>query len=60
LKFLDLLTGVSLASLNEAELKNLRRLSDGLSTSTVMECIKHYPARTSKRLLESETIGVFA
>jgi predicted transcriptional regulator of viral defense system len=60
LRFLDLLTNISLATLDDGELSNLKRLSAGLDRNTVMECIRYYPAKTAKRLLESEAIGVFA
>jgi predicted transcriptional regulator of viral defense system len=60
LRFLDLLTSVSLTTLDNMELQNLKKLSESLNRDTVMECIKYYPAKTSRRLLESEAIGVFA
>ncbi|MDR1014309.1 MAG: hypothetical protein LBL86_04950 [Coriobacteriales bacterium] len=60
LRFLDLLTNVPLASLDDRELGNLKRLSGSLDRGTVMRCVRHYPAKTSKRLLESEAAGVFA
>jgi predicted transcriptional regulator of viral defense system len=60
LRFLDLLTNISLTTLDDGELSNLKQLSAGLDRDTVMECIRYYPGKTAKRLLESEAIGVFA
>jgi predicted transcriptional regulator of viral defense system len=60
LRFLDLLTNVSLTTLDDLELRNLKKLSGSLDRNTVMECIRYYPAKTSKRLLEREAIDVFA
>lgn len=59
LRFLDLLTSVSLNTLDGLELKSLKQLSASLDKDAVIECTRYYPAKTSKRLLESEAIGVF-
>ena len=60
LRLLDLITRVPLDSLSEYELANLREFSASVDRKTLFECVRSYPAKTSKRLIESEAIGVLA
>jgi len=59
LRFLDTITRVSPAILSDFEFNNLRSFATSVDKKTVYECASFYPARTSKRLIESEALGVF-
>lgn len=60
LRFLDLITRVSPNMLDELELDNLRDFARTLDRKLLYECAQYYPAKTSKRLIESEAFGVLA
>ena len=60
LKFLDAVTALSPVELGSAELKSLKKLARKAGRKRVFECASFYPAKTSKRLVESEAAGVFA
>lgn len=60
LMVLDLLTNVSPADLEPAELENLRRLASKAGREKTFSLSRFYPAKTSKRLVESEAYDVFA
>lgn len=60
LKFLDAVTALSPMQLESAELSSLKKLARKAGRKCVLECAAFYPAKTSKRLVESEAIGVFA
>ncbi|MDR2109316.1 MAG: hypothetical protein LBP28_07670 [Coriobacteriales bacterium] len=60
LKLLDLLTAVRLETLSAAELNNIIKLSTATERCIVNDCVRSYPAKTAKRLIESAAYGVFA
>ena len=59
LKFLDIITRISPADLSDFEFNNLKGFTASFDKNTVYGCASFYPARTSKRLIESEALGVF-
>lgn len=60
LMLLDLITSLSPSSLNGHELANLKDLARSVGREKAAFYSRYYPAKTSKRLIESEAIGVFA
>lgn len=60
LMLLDLLTSVSPADLGSAELANLKKLASKAGRKKTLSLAELYPAKTSKRLVESEAYDVFA
>jgi predicted transcriptional regulator of viral defense system len=58
LRFLDLIMQVSLSTLNKLELDNLKDFAGTLDRKTLYECVRYYPAKASKQLIESEALGV--
>jgi len=60
LRLLDLVTRVPTNLLNKLEFNSLKELAAGVDKDIMMGCIAYYPAKTSKRLLENEALGVFA
>ena len=60
LMFLDLITRRPPSSMDGFELRALRALAAKVGRDKANKCAAYYPAKTSKRLLESEACGVFA
>ena len=60
LRFLDAVTGLSPKKMGEAALRNLRELARKAGRERAFAYAAYYPAKTSKRLIESEALGVFA
>jgi len=60
LRLLDLITRVPTNLLNKLEFDSLKELAASVDKDTMMDCVTYYPAKTSKRLLENEVLGVFA
>jgi predicted transcriptional regulator of viral defense system len=60
LRFLDVITNTPLRFLSRLELNNLKKLSRKVDRDVLKECLKYYPAKTSKLLIESGAYGVFA
>ena len=60
LRFLDAVTALPLANLNEAELVNLKSLANAAGRDKAFAYASFYPAKTSKKLIEIEKLGVFA
>lgn len=60
LRFLDLITYAPLGFFNSLENYNMTRFSKTVDRSTVINCLPYYPAKTAKRLLESEYFDVLA
>ncbi|WP_102375770.1 hypothetical protein [Raoultibacter massiliensis] len=59
LMLLDLLTSVSPADLGSTELANLKKLASKAGRKKTLSLAELYPAKTSKRLIESEAYNVF-
>lgn len=60
LKALDLVTAVDIESLNDIERVNLSAALQKVGRRALARFARSYPAKTSKRLLESEAYGVLA
>ncbi len=60
LRFLDAVSAVSPKELGKAALRNLRDLARKAGRERAFAYAAYYPAKTSKRLVESEALGVFA
>ncbi|MEA5020484.1 MAG: hypothetical protein VB027_08955 [Gordonibacter sp.] len=60
LEVLDLVTAAPLESLGEYELANLRERICAVPRQVLLACLESYPAKTAKKLLESELYAVSA
>jgi hypothetical protein len=60
LRFLDLITDASLQSLSNLEKRNMRAFFEGIDGNMIVSTLRYYPAKTAKRLLESEYRNVLA
>ena len=60
LKFLDAITNVSITELDTSSFKNLKRLAKRAGQKNAYAFAAYYPAKTSKKLIEGEALGVFA
>jgi hypothetical protein len=60
LRLLDLITNTQINTLGRSELKALKVLASQVGRSKALEYSRYYPAKTAKKLIESETCGVFA
>ena len=60
LRFLDAITALSPKKMGKAALRNLGELACKAGRDRAFAYAAYYPAKTSKRLIESEALGVFA
>lgn len=60
LRFLDVVSAVSPKKMGKAALRSLGDLARKAGRDRAFAYADYYPAKTSKRLIESETLGVFA
>ncbi len=60
LRFLDAVTSLSPGKMGKAALRNLGELARKAGRERAFAYAAYYPAKTSKRLIESEALGVFA
>lgn len=60
LRFLDAVTALSPKKMGKAALRNLGTLARKAGRDRAFAYAAYYPAKTSKRLIESEALGVFA
>lgn len=60
LRFLDVVTSLSPKKMGGAALRNLAELARRAGRDRAFAYAAYYPAKTSKRLIESEALGVFA
>lgn len=60
LEALDLITITPLDSLESYELHNLKKKLESVPRKILVEYLEYYPAKTAKKLIESERYGVFA
>lgn len=60
LRFLDAVTALSPRSMDSAVVSNLRKMANAAGRDKAFAYAVHYPAKTAKRLIESEEVGVFA
>lgn len=60
LRFLDAITALLPAKMDAVTLRNLKKLASRAGRDQAFAYASHYPAKTSKRLIESERLGVFA
>lgn len=60
LRFLDLITRVPLEGITTFEKARLKVFAQKIQRDSVLECLGSYPAKTSKKLIESEYLDVFA
>lgn len=60
LRFLDAVTALSPKKMGKAALRNLGNLARKAGRERAFAYAAYYPAKTSKRLIESEALGVFA
>lgn len=60
LRFLDAVTALSPKAMSASALKNLKKLANFAGRDRAFAYAAFYPAKTSKRLIESEALGVFA
>lgn len=60
LRFLDLITQVPLVGITSLERERFEKFAKTVDKRLVIECLGYYPAKTSKRLIESEYLDVLA
>lgn len=60
LRFLDIVSALSPKKMEKAAIRNLRGLACKAGRDQAFAYAAYYPAKTSKRLIESEALGVFA
>ncbi len=60
LRFLDVVTSLSPGKMGKVALRSLSDLARKAGRERAFAYAAYYPARTSKRLIESEALGVFA
>lgn len=60
LRFLDAVSAISPKKMGKAALRSLGGLARKASRDRAFAYADYYPAKTSKRLIESEALGVFA
>jgi hypothetical protein len=60
LRFLDLITKTPFEFFDDLERRSMNRFAKSVDKSKVIECLRYYPAKTAKNLMESEYLDVLA